>query len=128
MHRGKGLHVSVSRAGNDQWPVVKCFAARLAEEMVAAPPEADDAAMSKAKRTGGIFIDYFRKDYTATALADYYAVRARPGATVAVCLEWNELKNLTSARQFTIKDILNRLKNKKPEPATGHKGQTIPST
>ena len=46
--------------------------------MVAAAPEAYVATMSKAKRTGRIFIDYFRNDYTATAIADY-AVRARPG-------------------------------------------------
>ena len=69
-------------AGKDKWPVVKSFAASLAEEMVAAAtPQAYVATMSKAKRTGKIFIDYFRNDYTATAIADY-AVRARPGAPV----------------------------------------------
>jgi bifunctional non-homologous end joining protein LigD len=47
--------------------------------MVAATPEAYIATMSKAKRSGKIFIDYFRNDYTATAIADY-GVRALPGA------------------------------------------------
>ena len=88
---GKGLHVTVPLAGKDKWPVVKSFAASLAEEMVAAAPEAYVATMSKAKRTGKIFIDYFRNDYTATAIADY-AVRARPGAPVALPLEWKELE------------------------------------
>ena len=88
---GKGLHVTVPLAGKDNWPAVKSFAAALAEEMVAATPEAYVATMSKAKRTGKIFIDYFRNDYTATAIADY-AVRARPGAPVALPLDWNELK------------------------------------
>ena len=35
---GKGLHVTVPLAGKDKWPVVKSFAASLAEEMVAATP------------------------------------------------------------------------------------------
>ena len=49
---GKGLHVTVPLAGKDKWPVVKSFAASLAEEMVAATPQAYVATMSKAKRTG----------------------------------------------------------------------------
>ena len=78
---------------------MKSFAASVAEEMVAATPEAYIATMSKAKRTGKIFIDYFRNDYTATAIADY-SVRARPGAPVAVPLEWSELEGLKSASQL----------------------------
>ena len=123
---GKGLHVTVPLAGKDKWPVVKSFAAALAEEMVAATPEAYVATMSKAKRTGKIFIDYFRNDYTATAIADY-AVRARPGAPVALPLDWKELKSLKSASQFTMKDVLMRVKNKEADPGRTAKGQTIPS-
>ena len=69
--------------------------------------------MSKAKREGKIFIDYFRNDYTATAIADY-GVRARPGAPVALPIEWKELESLKSASQFTMKDVLKRMKGKKP--------------
>ena len=123
---GKGLHVTVPLAGKDKWPVVKSFAASLAEEMVAGTPQAYVATMSKAKRTGKIFIDYFRNDYTATAIADY-AVRARPGAPVAVPLDWKELKGLTSGSQFTMKDVLKRLKNKKTGFIPRPKGQRIPS-
>jgi len=90
---------------------VKSFACSLADEMVAAAPEAYIATMSKAKRTGKIFIDYFRNDYTATAIADY-GVRARPGAPVALPIDWNELKKLQSANQFTIKDVLKRAKSR----------------
>jgi len=108
---GKGLHVIVQLAGKDRWPMVKAFAAAVAAEMVADVPEAYIATMSKAKRAGKIFIDYFRNDYTATAIADY-SVRARPGAPVALPLEWNELKVLKAANQFTIKDVLKRMKRK----------------
>jgi bifunctional non-homologous end joining protein LigD len=110
---GKGLHVIVPLAGKDKWPAVKAFARSLAEEMAEAAPEAYVVTMSKAKRTSKIFIDYLRNDYTATAIADY-GVRARPGAPVALPLGWNELKTLHSASQFMMKDVLKRLRNRKP--------------
>jgi bifunctional non-homologous end joining protein LigD len=73
--------------------------------------------VGKAKRVAKIFIDYFRNDYTATAIADY-SVRARPGAPVATPIDWKELKSLKDPGQFTIKDVLKRLKNKNPDSAT----------
>ncbi len=109
---GKGLHVTVALAATDKWAKVKAFAAGVAEEMVAAAPQAYVATMSKAKRTGKIFIDYFRNDYTATAIADF-AVRAHPGAPVALPLDWKELKGLESSSQFSIRDVLQRLKRTK---------------
>ena len=81
--------------------------------------------MSKAKRAGKIFVDYFRNDYTATAIADY-AVRARPGAPVALPLEWKELETLKSANQFTIKEVLNRLGSKTPPRRSKENNQRIP--
>jgi len=115
--------VTVALAGKDKWPEVKRFAGAFANEMVAAAPQAYVATMTKAKRTGKIFIDYFRNDYTATAVADY-GVRARPGAPVAVPLSWDELDGLESASAFTMKDVLKRLKNRKsPAPP---KGQVLP--
>ena len=122
---GKGLHVTVPLAGKDKWPVVKSFAGALAEEMVAAAPDAYVATMSKAKRTDRIFIDYFRNDYTATAIADY-GVRARPGAPVALPIDWKELKDLKSASQFTINDVVVRLKGKRPKASSSRIRQTIP--
>jgi bifunctional non-homologous end joining protein LigD len=122
---GKGLHIVVPLAGEDKWPAVKAFAGSLAGEMVAAAPEAYVATMSKAKRTSKIFIDYFRNDYTATSIADY-GVRARPGAPVALPLDWEELKTLKSASQFTMKNVLKRLRNRKPESVSKRKQQVLP--
>jgi bifunctional non-homologous end joining protein LigD len=120
---GKGLHVTVPLAGKDKWATAKSFASALANEMVAAVPEAYIATMTKAKRTGKIFIDFFRNDYTATSIADY-AVRARPGAPVAVPLDWKELAGLKSASQFSMREVLKRLEKKKPSAPI--KGQRLP--
>lgn len=119
---GKGLHVIVPLSGKDDWHSVKTFAGSVAEAMVAAAPDAYVATMSKAKRTGKIFIDYFRNDYTATSIADY-SVRARPGAPVAVPLDWKELKNLKAANQFTIRDVPRLVGKRTPEPV---KPQRLP--
>jgi bifunctional non-homologous end joining protein LigD len=122
---GKGLHVTVPLAGKDKWPAVKAFAGGLAEEMVAAAPDAYVATMSKAKRTGKIFIDYFRNDYTATAIADY-GIRARPGLPVALPLAWKELKGLESGSQFSMNDVLQRMKAKRLPALTSLKKQVLP--
>jgi bifunctional non-homologous end joining protein LigD len=122
---GKGLHVTVPLAGKDRWPAVKSFAAAMAEEMASAAPQAYIATMSKAKRTARIFIDYFRNDYTATAIADF-SVRARPGAPVALPIEWKELKSLKSASQFSIKDVLKRQQGKPPKTPSGLRRQILP--
>jgi len=122
---GKGLHVIVALSGKDKWAEVKDFAAKVAAEMVAAAPEAYVATMSKAKRAGRIFIDYFRNDYTATAIADY-GVRARPGAPVALPIEWKELEGLESGSQFLMKDVLERIKGKRPK-RSAQSGRALPT-
>jgi bifunctional non-homologous end joining protein LigD len=121
---GKGLHVTVPLAAKDRWPDVKSFAAAIAQGMVSAAPEAYVATMSKAKRDGKIFIDYFRNDVTATSIADY-AARALPGAPVAMPLDWKELDTLTSAGQFTVKDVQKILGLKKP-PLSSRKQRLPP--
>ena len=123
---GKGLHVTVPLASKEKWPEVKSFAAVVANEMVETAPETYVATMTKTKRKGKIFVDYFRNDYTATAIADY-AVRARPGAPVALPLEWKELRTLKSASQFTMKDVLKRLARKGPPAPSAQGGHRIPS-
>lgn len=124
---GKGLHVVVPLAQKQDWSIIKPFARAFAEKMAADTPEAYIATMSKAKRTGKIFIDYLRNDYTSTSIADY-AVRARPGAPVAVPLEWSELKTLSAGNQFTLRDVIKRVQKKKPDLTRHTLKQTIPKS
>jgi bifunctional non-homologous end joining protein LigD len=122
---GKGLHVIVPLAAKDNWPEVKGWCAGLAGQMVKDVPAAYIDTMAKAERHGKIFIDYFRNDYTATAVADF-SVRARPGARVAVPLEWAELESLKSANQFSIADVIGRVKRTPPNPERYQLKQRIP--
>jgi bifunctional non-homologous end joining protein LigD len=117
--------VTVPLAEKVNWKTVKAFCAEIAAQMVKEVPAAYVATMSKVKRNGKIFVDYFRNDYTATAIADF-SVRARPGAPVAVPLEWKELDKLRAANEFTVSEVLKRLKKKPPDPAR-YKGQKLPA-
>jgi bifunctional non-homologous end joining protein LigD len=123
---GKGLHIIVPLAGEDTWAKVKRWCESIANQMVKDVPSAYVATMTKAVRHGKIFIDYFRNDYTATAVADF-SVRARPGAPVAVPLEWRELKNLKAANQFSVNDVIRRVKRKPAAPNTYQIKQSIPA-
>jgi bifunctional non-homologous end joining protein LigD len=111
---GKGLHVVVSLAPTNSWEQVKDWARTLAHTMVREAPDTYVATITKSKRTGKILIDFFRNDYTATAIAGY-SLRARPGAPVAVPLEWQELTALKSADQFRMDTVLKRIKRRTPQ-------------
>ena len=68
-----------------------------------AEPDRFTANMSKAKRTGRIFLDYLRNQRGSTAVLPYSA-RAREGAPVAVPIAWGELGDMKDAHPFGIGD------------------------
>lgn len=110
---GKGLHIVVPLVPTNSWEEVKGWASTFAHDMVEEAPDRYVATITKSKRKGKILIDFFRNDYTATGIASY-SLRARPGAPVAVPLEWRELKNLRSGNQFDMTAVLNRMKKRRP--------------
>jgi bifunctional non-homologous end joining protein LigD len=100
---GKGVHVIVPLTPRAEWPEVKDFCHRFALALAEAEPERFTAALSKAKRTGRIFIDYLRNQRGATAIMPYSA-RAREGAPVAAPINWEELDEMQSGARFSVRD------------------------
>jgi len=100
---GKGVHVVVPLIPEADWPEVRSFAERFARALSAAEPERFTANLKKVTRKGKIFIDYLRNQRGATAVLPYVA-RARENAPVAAPITWSELRDLESARLFTIRD------------------------
>jgi bifunctional non-homologous end joining protein LigD len=98
---GKGLHVVVPVEPVTEWRAAKAFAKAFSEEMAADAPERYLTRISKAERTGRIFIDYLRNDPTSTAVGPY-STRSRPGAPVAMPIEWQEVDASLDPSQFTI--------------------------
>ncbi|HBS50074.1 MAG TPA: DNA ligase D, partial [Rhodobacteraceae bacterium] len=105
---GKGVHVCVPLRRTNGWDTVKGFAKTLAHVMADRDPDRYTATMSKAKRKGRVFIDWLRNERGATAIAPY-ALRARPGAPVAMPVTWDELPDLPRAGCFGIGDMAGRL-------------------
>src|SRR5690606_1066075 len=102
---GKGLHLVVPVEPGPEWPAVKHFARAVVDEMVREAPRRFTASVSKAKRTGKIFVDYLRNDRGSTAIASY-SPRARPGAPVALPIAWDELDERAKAPpQFPLRDV-----------------------
>lgn len=105
---GKGVHVVVPIARRHDWPAVKQFAKAVAERFAAEAPDRFVATMSKAKRHGRIFIDYFRNDHAASAIAPY-SPRARANAAVAWPVTWDELARTASADAISLMTARERL-------------------
>ncbi|MCX9147047.1 DNA ligase D [Erythrobacter sp. WG] len=100
---GKGVHVVVPLTPGHTWETHKDFARRFAEALAQAEPDRFVATMSKAKRTGRIFIDWLRNQRGATAVVPYSA-RSRERAPVAAPITWDELASFDSAQAFAIGD------------------------
>jgi len=105
---GKGIHVVVPLRPHHGWDAIKAFAGGLARRMAADQPYRYVATMSKSKREGRIFIDYFRNDKSATAIAPY-STRARPGAPLAWPLSWKALARVRSGDEVTLANFRRRL-------------------
>ncbi|MBV8115710.1 MAG: non-homologous end-joining DNA ligase, partial [Silvibacterium sp.] len=88
---GKGLHIVVPIEPEHEWPVIKEFTHAFVSEMEKRDPKLYLTKMTKAARTGRIFLDYLRNQREATAVAPY-SPRSRPGAAVSMPISWTELK------------------------------------
>ena len=101
---GKGLHVVVPVEPVTEWRAAKAFSKHLSEAMAADAPERYLTRISKAERVGRIFIDYLRNDPTSTAVGPY-STRSRPGAPVAMPVEWEALDETLDPCAFTLATV-----------------------
>ena len=100
---GKGLHVVAPIEPVAPWAAVKEATRQIAVAIVKDDPKGFTAQLSKARRTGKIFLDYLRNGRGATWIAPY-AARAREGAGVSMPLAWSALKS-TDPGDFTVATV-----------------------
>jgi bifunctional non-homologous end joining protein LigD len=112
---GKGLHIVVPIEPQLGWDEVKEFTRRIALFLQKAEPALFLANMSKAKRTGKVFVDYLRNGETASAVAAF-SPRARPEAGVSTPLAWDELGRADPRGRHTVKTVPARLKRLRVDP------------
>ena len=112
---GKGLHIVVPIEPVAEWRSAKAFAKAFSEAMAADSPDRYLTRVSKAERSGRIFIDYLRNDPTSTAVGPY-STRSRPGAPVATPIEWDEVDDGLDPRAFTVATVPARVRGLRREP------------
>lgn len=112
---GKGLHVIVPIARRCDWNQAHAVTRAVAQRLARVAPQRYLATMSKSRRPGKIFIDYFRNARGATTVAPY-STRARPGAPVSTPLAWDELSPEIGPASYTVKNIPQRLAKLKRDP------------
>jgi len=100
---GKGLHVVTpiraegrSRVG---WDEARAFAKAASEAAKNDHPDRFTTTLSKKARGGKIFLDWLRNGRMATAVAPW-SPRARPGAPIALPLDWSAVKPGLRAAEF----------------------------
>jgi bifunctional non-homologous end joining protein LigD len=101
---GKGIHVVAPIKPEHGWEEIKEFARYFAETLAREIPAAYVANMSKKKRTGKIFVDFFRNDFASTAIVPF-SLRARDGAPIAWPITWTALKKYNTASAIRLTNI-----------------------
>ena len=107
----KGFHVVVPLDREWGFDKVRDFANDLSLLLVRCHPEKLTLEQRKKKREGRIYMDTYRNAYGATAVAPY-AVRAGAAATVAAPVTWDEVQSGVNPRDWSVKNIRNRLGQK----------------
>lgn len=115
---GKGLHVVVPIARGPSWDAVRGFCDGFADAMAEHAPERYVATMSKAKRSGRVFIDWLRNARGATSVASW-SLRARKGAPVAVPLRWEDLGGIKRPDAFDLAAAKQRAARLRKDPWAG---------
>jgi len=105
---GKGLHVVAPVDPVLGWEDVKPFCRAFAEMMSEESPDRYLPTMKKIDRRGRILIDWLRNGLGATAVASF-CPRARPGATVATPLDWDEVTPRLDPAVYTLRSVPERL-------------------
>lgn len=115
---GKGLHVVVPLKPAAGWDEVGAFARAVAQAHARDDRSRLTTNMSKAKRSGRIFIDYLRNARGSTAIASY-STRARENAPVAVPVRWSEVRASLKSDRYRVANLRRRLASLSDDPWEG---------
>lgn len=122
----KGVHVEIPLLRKEKFNDVREFGRNLSKILAGRYPDRLTTEVRKNKRSGRVFFDVARNAYAQTAVAPY-AVRANPGAPVAVPVNWDELTGSMFSQKYNIKNIFRRLSQKK-DPWVDFRKQAVSIT
>ncbi len=121
---GKGLHVVVPLTPKHGWETVKGLSKAIVVHLARTLPDRFVAKSGPSNRKGRIFADFLRNGRGATTVAAW-STRARPGIGVSVPVSWDELPDVSSGEQWTLRNVAPRLAAPDPWSAYASTRQSI---
>ena len=112
---GSGLHVMLPMGRLFTHEQSRQLAELLARVIVSRLPAIATTARSIPARRGRVYVDALQNG-RGKLLAAPYAVRPRPGATVSTPLDWSEVDSRLDLRDFTLKTVPQRLRERRHDP------------
>lgn len=105
----RGIHIFVPTGAKYTTEQVKNWAKKIAREVNSRLPNLTSVERSPAKRQKKVYID-FLQNRTHQSVCAAYSVRPVEGATVSAPLKWGEVNEHLSPKNFTIKNMPERVK------------------
>lgn len=103
-----GIHIYVPTGAQYSYEQVRDFANLIMQLVQQRLPNITTLERALRKRGAKIYLDYLQNRMGQT-VASVYSVRPKPGATVSMPIEWDELTPDLSLKDFTIHNALLRL-------------------
>lgn len=107
---GKGLHLVVPLEPKWDFSTVFEAAKEVAQPFVQAHSKLTTLQIRKEARKGRILVDIYR-NRSGQSIVSPYSLRGRPGAPVSMPLRWDELAALESSQEFTIRNVVDKVKD-----------------
>lgn len=105
-----GIHIYIPLGNKYSYEESKEFARLIATMVHQQIPKFTSIERMKSKRSGKMYIDFLQNRPQATIAAPY-SVRPKPGATVSMPLQWEEVKKGLKMKDFTIFNAMERIKS-----------------
>jgi bifunctional non-homologous end joining protein LigD len=109
---GRGLHIYVPLGGKYTNEQARQFAELIAQVVHGELPDITSLERLPKNRQKKVYIDFLQNGLGKTVAAPY-SVRPKPGATISMPLEWDQINIKLDPREFTIKGNLETLKKRK---------------
>jgi len=105
-----GIHIYFPLGARYTYEESKEFARVVVQHVNAEIPDYTSIERTVSARKGKMYLDFLQNRPQATIAAPY-SVRPKPGATVSAPLDWSEVKKGLSMQDFTIRTMMDRLKD-----------------
>ena len=110
-----GLHVLIPLGGQCTHAQSTALAELLGRIIAQENPDIATMTRNIADRGKRVYLDYLQNGH-GKLIASAFCVRPLPGAPVSTPLDWSEVNQKLHPRQYTIKNVVKRMKSMRDDP------------